>query len=514
EPQQPPPTAKSWLKVSSWKLDQVRPGRLLAVPSLGGASQSEKLLMLSREHGNILCLGGQQQQLACNALTHPVSDGGHFFTSICCCPAVATVTQQQQQDDSIGILATSHLRKSSSGLSSLFNPNRVAATVIHWTAAGRGKSRDSHRGEMTDPEPTSKDASAAATAAASATAPTTGAGDNAALPFASGMPSRKEQHSPGQDGHGRTASGRFRFSFRKKSQKTAKREAEDLTQKCSFLTREQAEQVDSELLTEYSLSLDQLLEHGGLSAAVAFARIYPKESLAKERTLLVCCGPGNNGGFGLVCARYLKLFGYKLTVFYPKTPAKAAYRSLLNQCEKMDIPFLSYMPGDVQVLDHNYCLIVDALFGHTFQAPVRPDLADVLQKLTETAVPVVSIDVPSALPSARHADLLAATKRCSLEFAGRRHYVAGRLLPATLVNKLDLRLPTWSPQDIAFPLVDCPDGVAASGSANQLSAEASGNSAAGAASGAAAAAGAAATAAGGTGESKKTSTDKSGTNCF
>ncbi|PAA46317.1 hypothetical protein BOX15_Mlig031147g4 [Macrostomum lignano] len=63
--------------------------------------------MLSREHGNILCLGGQQQQLACNALTHPVSDGGHFFTSICCCPAVATVTQQQQQDDSIGILATS-----------------------------------------------------------------------------------------------------------------------------------------------------------------------------------------------------------------------------------------------------------------------------------------------------------------------------------------------------------------------------------------------------------------------
>ncbi|PAA61090.1 hypothetical protein BOX15_Mlig031147g1, partial [Macrostomum lignano] len=107
EPQQPPPTAKSWLKVSSWKLDQVRPGRLLAVPSLGGTSQSEKLLMLSREHGNILCLGGQQQQLACNALTHPVSDGGHFFTSICCCPAVATVTQQQQQDDSIGILATS-----------------------------------------------------------------------------------------------------------------------------------------------------------------------------------------------------------------------------------------------------------------------------------------------------------------------------------------------------------------------------------------------------------------------
>jgi NAD(P)H-hydrate epimerase len=49
------------------------------------------------------------------------------------------------------------------------------------------------------------------------------------------------------------------------------------------------------------------MELAGLSVATAIAKTYPP--LNNESTsVLVCCGPGNNGGDGLVAARHLKLF--------------------------------------------------------------------------------------------------------------------------------------------------------------------------------------------------------------
>uniref|UniRef100_A0A1I8JS74 NAD(P)H-hydrate epimerase n=1 Tax=Macrostomum lignano TaxID=282301 RepID=A0A1I8JS74_9PLAT len=291
--------------------------------------------------------------------------------------------------------------------------------------------------------------------------------------------SRQTSQQQSAAGATSNSSNRFRFSFRKKTQKSAvvKRDSEDLTMKCSFIT--QTEQLFAELTGELGMTLEQLLEHGGLSAALAFTRIYPREALARAGAALVCCGPGDNGGYGLACAKYLKIFGYKLTLFYPKTPSKPAYRQLLNQCEKLDIPFLSYMPGDVQVLQHNYGLIIDALFGWTFQLPVKPDLAGVFGKLCDTTVPIVSIDVPSGWeadkPPSGSQQLrpdslisLFLPKRCSLEFAVRRHYLAGRIIPVSMATKLGLRLPCWGSADSSSLTLALIDPSAAAGDSECL----------------------------------------------
>ncbi len=84
----------------------------------------------------------------------------------------------------------------------------------------------------------------------------------------------------------------------------------------TFITAAVSQQIDTELMSKAGgFTLDQLMELAGLSCAQAIEKVYPLTSYSK---VLVCCGPGNNGGDGLVLTRHLKHFGYQPSLFYPK----------------------------------------------------------------------------------------------------------------------------------------------------------------------------------------------------
>uniref|UniRef100_A0AAQ6A2N6 NAD(P)H-hydrate epimerase n=1 Tax=Amphiprion ocellaris TaxID=80972 RepID=A0AAQ6A2N6_AMPOC len=175
------------------------------------------------------------------------------------------------------------------------------------------------------------------------------------------------------------------------------RAASSMAQTVKYLGQEEAQHIDEELFSEYGFSVDQLMELAGLSCATAVTRAYPLTSLVKSRpSLLVICGPGNNGGDGLVCARHLKLFGYEPTILYPKRPNKPLFQGLTTQCQKMEIPFLTEMP-EAEVVDEAYNLVVDAIFGFSFKGAVREPFGSILDVLKKTTVPVASIDIPSAV---------------------------------------------------------------------------------------------------------------------
>lgn len=155
------------------------------------------------------------------------------------------------------------------------------------------------------------------------------------------------------------------------------------TKMVKFLGQQEAINIDQELFNDYKYSVDQLMELAGLSCATAIAKVYSVEQLA-NKSVLVCCGPGNNGGDGLVCARHLKLFGYNPEVYYPKRTDNSLYSNLTHQCAAMDIPILDKLPSGTEKIG----LFVDALFGFSFKPPVRENFVPVIELMKTSNVPV------------------------------------------------------------------------------------------------------------------------------
>ncbi|MBZ3883572.1 NAD(P)H-hydrate epimerase [Sciurus carolinensis] len=131
-----------------------------------------------------------------------------------------------------------------------------------------------------------------------------------------------------------------------------------------YPSRKEAQAMDQ----EYQFSVDQLMKLAGLSCTTAIAKAYPPMSMTRSTsTVVVICGPRNNGRDGLVCARHLKLFVYQPTIYYPKSPNKPLFTVLVTQRQKMDIPLLGEMPPEPMMIDELYELVVDVIFGFSFK---------------------------------------------------------------------------------------------------------------------------------------------------
>ncbi len=103
------------------------------------------------------------------------------------------------------------------------------------------------------------------------------------------------------------------------------------------------------------ISETQLIENAGRAVAEEIARHYG------ARKTVVLCGPGNNGADGNAAARYLKDWGWAVSLSDDITGAE---------------------------------LIVDALYGAGLNRDFPTVLAD---KINKAGVPIVAIDVPSGL---------------------------------------------------------------------------------------------------------------------
>eukprot|EP00177_Eucheuma_denticulatum_P001189 GFKZ01002149.1.p1 GENE.GFKZ01002149.1~~GFKZ01002149.1.p1 ORF type:complete len:283 (-),score=27.68 GFKZ01002149.1:145-876(-) len=218
-----------------------------------------------------------------------------------------------------------------------------------------------------------------------------------------------------------------------------------------YITATQAAAIDAALMSpRYGFSLAQLMELAGLSVAQA---VY--KTKAPVATVVIVCGPGNNGGDGLVAARHLKLFGYHVRVVYPRQVAREPFSGLVTQLRGMDVE----VSNGVAVPDGD--IVLDCVFGFSFrrEGGVRSPFREVIDGINRTRGLLVSVDVPSGWDvgggdregGVREPGVLislTAPKGVAAEVGESSvQYVGGRFIPPSLQEEIGFDLPVYNDVD-------------------------------------------------------------------
>lgn len=148
-----------------------------------------------------------------------------------------------------------------------------------------------------------------------------------------------------------------------------------------------------QLCIKRGYKFNELMENAGKSAFIRIEKeIIP--SLKKfNKKLLILCGPGNNGGDGLVIAKHLKNKGYKIDVCFP-----VSYSRKISKHSKTYLKKINIDEKDFQNIKLNqYSIIIDSIFGIGINRNLSKKIINVIRKVNKTSACVVSIDIASGI---------------------------------------------------------------------------------------------------------------------
>ncbi len=147
------------------------------------------------------------------------------------------------------------------------------------------------------------------------------------------------------------------------------------------------------LAEDKGFSVETLMEIAGKGV---YETVKGRFKRIKGLKVVVVCGKGNNGGDGLVCARYLSLEGANVRVYIPtyelKGLPKIQLERLKGLCELKlysDDMLLDILRADI---------VIDAIFGVGFSGKPKEEYRRAIEYINEGEF-IISIDVPSGVSS-------------------------------------------------------------------------------------------------------------------
>lgn len=164
------------------------------------------------------------------------------------------------------------------------------------------------------------------------------------------------------------------------------------------ITTEQMAEVDRIMEETYGILLIQMMENAGMNLAELARRRLGGKVVGKR--IITLCGAGNNGGGGMVAARHLNNWGAEVQVELAANPKKLknvpAHQWRVLQAMGLagnPPPEGKGLSPDVEQPD----LILDALIGYGLTGNPRGRVAEWIDWMNRSGIPILALDTPSGL---------------------------------------------------------------------------------------------------------------------
>ncbi len=178
------------------------------------------------------------------------------------------------------------------------------------------------------------------------------------------------------------------------------------------VTAAQMREIDRRTIEEFGIPGYELMEKAGRAVAEETAKL----AGPAPKKILILAGKGNNGGDGLVAARYLHQEGYAVQVFLfsegKKLKADPARNFVANAKLGIrtrvvgahfdwDMFIGARLPRPVQGGEtpplQDWDVVIDALFGVGLDKPIHEPYRGLIERLNQEKKKVLSVDIPSGL---------------------------------------------------------------------------------------------------------------------
>lgn len=168
-----------------------------------------------------------------------------------------------------------------------------------------------------------------------------------------------------------------------------------------ILSKNQIKEIDERTIEKNNIQSIDLMEKASKACVQ-----YLMTQHIDNQTIIILCGPGNNGGDGLAIARLLNEHGFETKSFLINSKKKLSYDCSFNLKR---LPSTTLVSNHTQIPDlSNADIIIDALFGIGLHGKLEGLYAQVIKAVNNSKKMVYSVDVPSGLPadSITHSELV------------------------------------------------------------------------------------------------------------